>query len=44
MKKIKSSTLSDVPGRSPRINHCTERRGFLLRSQKGELLWRESQN
>ncbi len=24
MKKIKSNTLSDVPGRSPRINHYKE--------------------
>ncbi len=34
MKKIKSNTLSDVPGRSPRINHNTERRAFALRTQK----------
>ncbi len=37
MKKIKSSSLSDVPGRSPRINrlnHYIVRAGFVLRAAK----------
>ncbi len=36
MKKIKSNSLSDVPGRSPRINHLNHYivRAFILRAEK----------
>ncbi len=37
MKKIKSNSLSDVPGRSPRVNHLNHyimRADFILRASK----------